>query len=146
LVERAFDSFVVGETSSFGKTITAADIETFAELSGDRNPLHVDESYAATTRFKTRVSHGLLVASPISTLAGEYIPGVRCLLLEVSSRFLLPVFPGDQLSYLATISQISPATKVLKVRVDVTNQKGNAVLRGSYTAQLLPEIDDPETL
>ncbi len=137
VIDRPFPSFTVGETASFVREITPEDIAAFAALSGDRNPLHVDESYAAAAGYERRIAHGLLVAAPISTLAGHFLPGRRCLLLEVSSRFLRPVFPPDQLTYRGTVIQVSPAARVLKVKVDVTNQEGIAVLTGAYIGQVL---------
>ena len=146
IVDRHFSSFHVGEYASFAKEITNEEIELFAALSGDRNDLHMDKYYAATTQYKRRVAHGLLAAAPISTLAGHLLPGKRCLLLEVSSRFVRPVFPGDRLTYRGTVTHISPATKVLKVEVEVTNQEGMAVLKGTYQAQVLHDSHDEKKL
>ena len=137
IVDRPFSSFRVGENASFVKEITDEEIALFAALSGDRNQLHMDESYAANTRFGRRIAHGLLVAAPISTMAGHLLPGKRCLLLEVRSRFVRPVFPCDRLTYRGTIAHISPATRVIKVEVDVTNQEGIVVLKGTYEGQVL---------
>ncbi len=141
VVDRPFSSFRVGEQASFVKEITEEEIDRFAELSGDSNPLHADEAYASRTRFGRRVAHGLLTAAPISAMAGHLLPGKRCLLLEVRSRFLKPVYPGDRLTYRAEITQISVATRVLKVQVEVTNQESVPVLKVSYDAQVL-ESDD----
>lgn len=135
--DRPFASFRVGETASFERIITAEGIARFAELSGDRNPLHTDGAYAATTRYKRTVAHGLLAAAPISALAGHLLPGKRCLLLEVRTRFVQPVFAGDRLIYRATITHVSEAMRVLKVQVEVTNQEGVVVLKGSYDGQVL---------
>ena len=144
VIDRPFPSFTVGETASFVREITPEDVAAFAALSGDRNPLHVDESYAAAAGYERRIAHGLLVAAPISTLAGHFLPGRRCLLLEVSSRLLRPVFPPDQLTYRGTIIQVSPAARVLKVKVDVTNQAGIPVLTGAYIGRVLQTRGDED--
>ena len=144
IVDRDVHSFSVGERASFVREITCKEIALFASLSGDRNQLHTDESYAATTPYKKPIAHGLLVAAPISTLAGHLLPGKRCLLLEVRSRFVRPVFPGDRLMYQGTITRISPATGVLKVQVEVTNQEGAVVLKGTYDGQVLADPTDEE--
>jgi acyl dehydratase len=129
----------VSETASFEKAITAKEIAAFSKLSGDQNPLHMDDIYASAMAYPKRVAHGLLVAAPISTLAGHYLPGKRCLLLEVTSQFLRPVFAGDILTYQGTIAQISASTKAIKVQVSVTNREGNVVLRANYTGRVLPD-------
>ena len=146
IVDRSLSSFRVGERASLVREITGEDIALFASLSGDRNQLHTDESYAATTPHEKPIAHGLLVAAPISTLAGHLLPGKRCLLLEVRSRFIRPVFPGDKLTYRGVITQISPAIRVLVVEVEVTNQEGAVVLRGRYTGKMLADPTDEENL
>jgi 3-oxoacyl-[acyl-carrier protein] reductase len=140
--DRHFESFQVGETASFVVEITRDDVTSFANLTGDHNPLHMDQAYAATTDYKKPIVHGLLVAAPISTLAGHLLPGKRCLLLEVSTKFLRPVFPGDRLTYDAIITHISLATRVLKVQVDVSNQEGTVVLKGAYVGQVLKDYEE----
>ncbi len=134
--DRPFGSFRVGESASLTREITAEDIERFAQLSGDQNPLHTDEAYAATTRYKQRVAHGLLVAAPVSALAGHLLPGKRCLLLEVRARFIQPVFAGDRLTYRATITHVSEAMQVLNVQVEAANQEGVVVLKSTYEGQV----------
>lgn len=142
VVDRPFGSFRVGEKASFVKEITEEEIGRFAELSGDSNPLHADQAYASTTRFGRRVAHGLLTAAPISTLAGHLLPGKRCLLLEVRTQFLQPVFAGDRLTYTGTVVQTVEALKILKVQVEVTNQEEVVVLKGFYNGQILPDPNE----
>lgn len=137
IADRPFSSFCVGERATVARQITDEDIRQFAELSGDHNGLHTDSAYAATTRYGKRVAHGLLIAAPISAMAGHLLPGKRCVLLGSNVRFLQPVFPGDRLTYQGTITHISKATRVLKVQIEVTNQTGTVVLRGGYEGQVL---------
>ena len=146
IVDRAFETFREGETASFEREITVEDLASFAALSGDRNPLHTDESYAAAAGHLSPVAYGLLVATPISTLAGHLLPGKRCLLLEASSQFRRPVFPYDRLTYCGTITRISPSIRVLKVQVEVSNQQNAVVLTGAYVAQVSLSCGDADEL
>ena len=142
IVDRPLESFAVGDAASFTAEITEEAIEAFARLSGDRNPLHLDPTFAGATPYRQRIAHGQLVAAPISRLAGHFLPGRRCLLVDVRSRFVRPVFGGDRLTYRGTVVHISSATRVLKVQVEVTNQEGVVVLRGSYEGQVLTVSGD----
>ena len=137
IVDRPLENFAIGDAASFTAEITEEAIEAFAQLSGDRNPLHLDPAFAGATPYGRRIAHGQLVAAPISRLAGHFLPGRRCLLLEVRTKFVRPVFSGDRLTYRGTVVHISSATRVLKVQVEVTNQEGVVVLRGSYEGQVL---------
>lgn len=142
MVDRPFGSFKLGEQASFVKEITEEEIGRFSELSGDSNPLHADPAYASRTLFGRTVAHGLLTAAPISALAGHLLPGKRCLLLEVRTQFLQPVFAGDRLTYTGTVVQTVEALKILKVQVEVTNQEGAVVLKGFYNGQILPDPNE----
>lgn len=137
VTDRTFESLNVGEAASFNVAIDEKMMETFARLSGDYNPLHMDPEYARSTSFGRRIAHGQLIAAPMSALAGHFLPGRRCLLLEVRSRFLSPVYADDRLVYHGKIAHISSATRTLKVQVEVMNQDGIVVLRGSYEAQVI---------
>jgi acyl dehydratase len=86
----------------------------------------------------------LLVAAPISTLAGHFLPGKRCVLLGVRLSFPQPVFPGDRLEYNATVTAISPAMRAIKVQVEVRNEQGSVVATGRYEAQVLPGPNEPK--
>lgn len=97
-----------GMVAEFERTVTGDDIERFADVSGDTNPIHVDEDYAATTVFKTRIAHGMLTASFISTVLGTRLPGPGCIYLSQSLRFKAPVKPGDKVLARATISSMKP--------------------------------------
>ncbi len=144
IVDRPFESFDVGETAFLERQVANEEIALFATLSGDHNDLHMSESYAANGPYKQRIAHGLLVAAPISALAGHFLPGRRCLLLEVRSRFIQPVFPGDRLTYRGIITHVSPATSTLRVQVEVSNQEGAVVLKGGYDARVLGSSSDRE--
>jgi 3-hydroxybutyryl-CoA dehydratase len=89
------DELEEGMTAAFGKTITDADILMFAGVSGDTNPVHLNEEFAAGTPFHGRIVHGMLTASLISTVLGTKLPGPGCIYISQSMRFLAPVRAGD---------------------------------------------------
>jgi 3-hydroxybutyryl-CoA dehydratase len=84
-----------GMTAAFGKTVTDADILMFAGVSGDTNPVHLNEEFAQGTAFQGRIAHGMLTASLISTVLGTKLPGPGCVYLSQSLKFLAPVRAGD---------------------------------------------------
>lgn len=90
-----FEDIRIGQRESISKTITAEMIESFAEISGDNNPLHLDSEYAATTRFGERIAHGALTSSFVSAVLGTRLPGVGAVFMSQSNRFLAPVKIGD---------------------------------------------------
>lgn len=97
----------VGMTSSFEKTITAKDIDIFAVITGDTNPVHLDEEYAATTPFKVRIAHGMMSAGLISTVLGTQLPGPGCIYLDQQIKFRAPVFIEDTVVATVTIEDIN---------------------------------------
>ncbi|MBS4046944.1 MAG: MaoC family dehydratase [Ferrovibrio sp.] len=98
----------VGMTAEFSKTVTEADIVAFAEVSGDTNPVHMDEAFAAATPFKGRIAHGMLGASLISTVLGTKLPGPGCIYVSQDLRFKAPVRIGDTVVAKVTVSEIIP--------------------------------------
>lgn len=86
----------VGMTSSYAKTLSQSDVTTFAEVSGDDNPVHVDPDYAGKTMFKGCIAHGMLTGSLISTVIGTQLPGNGSIYLSQSLRFKAPVMVGDR--------------------------------------------------
>ena len=104
----------VGQTGEMSKTVTARDIELFAEVSGDNNPVHLDEAYAKTTMFKTRIAHGLLGAGFISAVFGTVMPGPGTIYMSQNLRFKAPVKIGDTVTAKCTVSEIDLAKKRVK--------------------------------
>ena len=101
------EDLTIGMESSYQKTITEIDIEAFAALTGDTNPVHLDSEYAATTPFKARIVHGMLSAGLISTVLGTQLPGPGCIYLEQQIKFKAPVFIGDTLVATVTVEDIN---------------------------------------
>lgn len=95
-----------GMSAAFGKTITDADILMFAGVSGDTNPVHLNEEFAAGTAFQGRIAHGMLTASLISTVLGTKLPGPGCIYMSQSMRFLAPVRAGETVRAEVTVKAV----------------------------------------
>ena len=101
-----FEELSVGMSESYTRTVTDQDIRQFAEVSGDTNPLHLDEKFAATTRFEKRIAHGMLSGSYISTIVGTRLPGPGCLYRSQTLKFRAPVHIDDEVTATATITAL----------------------------------------
>jgi 3-hydroxybutyryl-CoA dehydratase len=95
-----------GMTAVFGKTITDADILMFAGVSGDTNPVHLNEEFASATPFKGRIAHGMLTASLISTVLGTKLPGAGAVYVSQTMRFLAPVRAGETVRAIVTVKEV----------------------------------------
>ncbi len=98
----------VGMTAVFAKTITEADIVLFSGVTGDMNPVHVNQDFAQDTMFKGRIAHGMLTSSLISTVLGMKLPGPGCIYMKQDLRFLAPVRAGDTVQARVTVTEIIP--------------------------------------
>ena len=125
--------FKVGDSASVTRTITQADIENFAELSGDRNAIHLDQEYATQTRFGGRIAHGLLTSSLISAVIGNQLPGLGSIYLGQTLQFTAPVFPGDTIVARATVISIREDKPIVKLETICTNQRNEVVIKGEAT-------------
>lgn len=96
----------VGQSAETVKTVTQRDIELFAEVSGDHNPVHLDAAFAAATPFKGIIAHGMLSASFISAILGTTLPGKGTIYLGQNLKFLAPVRPGDAVRTVVTVKEI----------------------------------------
>ena len=130
MIGKTIDELKVGQTAQFSKTITETDIYLFAGVTGDLNPAHVDEEYAKKTFFKTRIAHGMLTASFISTVIGTMLPGPGTVYLSQEVRFLAPVKIGDTVSAVVEIAEIRPEKKRIWLKTTCTNQDGTVVVDG----------------
>jgi 3-hydroxybutyryl-CoA dehydratase len=95
-----------GVSASFEKTVTEADIEMFAKVSGDTNPVHLDQAFAEKTPFKTRIAHGMLSAGFISAVLGTKMPGPGAIYMSQNLRFKAPVKIGDKVTATCTVTEI----------------------------------------
>ena len=105
------EDLTTGMSASFGKTVSEADIVMFAGVSGDTNPVHLDQTFAEKTPFKTRIAHGMLSAGFISTVIGTKLPGPGAIYMSQTLRFKAPVKIGDTVTATCTIIEIIPEKK-----------------------------------
>lgn len=123
------EDLAIGMKRSRAKVIADADIRLFADVSTDRNPVHLDEAYAQETIFGGRIAHGMLTASLISAVIGEELPGHGTVYLGQTLKFLAPVFPGDEVTAEVCVASIDYAKR--RVGLDCLCRVGEkAVLKG----------------
>ena len=139
VLEFDFEAIPVGHRAVRTHTLTRADVEAFAALTGDYNPLHVDEEFASTTMFHKPVVHGMLSASFISTMIGTQLPGSGALWTSQSLEFLRPAFQGDTLTITSVVAQKSEASRMLVLETSITNQHGQELIKGTSTVKALPK-------
>lgn len=129
----------IGDKATFTKSVTNEDIQDFARVSGDNQPLHLDDAFAAKTRFKKRIAHGMLSAGFISAVLGTKLaPNAVVVYLGQQMRFRLPVGIGDTITAEAEVTGIDENRRIVTVRTDCLNQNGDAVLTGEATVLLDP--------
>ncbi|MEZ5923985.1 MAG: MaoC family dehydratase [Hyphomicrobiaceae bacterium] len=124
-----FEDLEVGQEASYRRTVTEADIQGFAEVSGDTNPVHLDEEYAASTPFKGRIAHGMLTASLISTVFGTKLPGPGAIYVSQTLNFRAPVRIGDEVIAKVTLSELIPEKRRAIFACDCS-VNGKTVLAG----------------
>lgn len=123
-------NFKVGDAAEVSKTINDEDVRAFAELTGDRNPVHLDEEFASATRFGRRIAHGMLGASLISTVLASELPGGGSVYLSQTLRFTAPVFLGDTVTARVTVKHVREDKPVVTLETVCTNQRGERVVEG----------------
>ena len=122
----------VGMVRTLMKEVTTRDIELFAEVSTDRNPVHLDDAYAADTIFGGRIAHGMLTAGLISAVIGEQLPGHGTVYLGQSLKFLAPVRPGDMVRAEVEVMEIDYSRRRMKLDTRCLVE-GKPVLKGEAT-------------
>ena len=136
-----WDDFKIGDKAYHSKTITETDIVLFAGISGDFNPLHVNDEYAKTTQFGKRVAHGGLAFSMISGLLGMKLPGPGTMHVSQKLDFKKPVFVGDTLTAEAEViekfTKKDGKLKFLRIKTNVLNQENVTVLEGEALVIIL---------
>ncbi|PRX37590.1 3-hydroxybutyryl-CoA dehydratase [Meinhardsimonia xiamenensis] len=126
----------IGMSRYVQKQITDRDIELFAEVSTDRNPVHLDDAYAMDTRFEGRIAHGMLTASLISAVIGEQLPGHGSVYMRQDLTFLAPVRPGDTVRAEVTVADIDHARR--RVTLDCRCSVGDTVVLKGEALVLAP--------
>lgn len=135
-----FEDLTVGQTATFAKTITEADIVLFAGASGDNNAVHINEEFAQTTPFKGRIAHGMLTASVISAAIAGRLPGPGTVYMSQSLRFMAPVRPGETVHATVTVKELMPEKRRV-VLSTVCSVKGKVVIDGD--ALVMPTSRTP---
>lgn len=130
-----FEDLSVGQSASFGKTITEADILLFAGVSGDTNPVHINAEIAAASMFKERIAHGMLSASLISTVLGTRLPGAGTIYLGQNLKFRAPVKIGETVTATVTVTALDAAKKRVTLST-VCTVAGKPVIDGEATVMV----------
>lgn len=129
----------IGMEASFEREVTEELVAQFAEVSGDRNPVHLDEAYAANTRFKGRIAHGLLTASFISTVLGTKLPGAGSIYLRQDLVFRAPVRFGDVVTTSVKVEKVNWHRRVVTLSCQC-EVKGRVVL-GGQAVMMVPSCE-----
>lgn len=124
------DQIRIGNSASFGKTLTEADVYQFSGILGNFNPIHVNSVFAAKTVYKSRVVPSMLVASLVSKVLGTQLPGNGTVNLSQDMEFLLPVFIGDTVETTITATRIDGKLRQVSFDIECTNQNGEVVAKG----------------
>jgi acyl dehydratase len=119
--------------------VTARDVELYADITGDRNPLHFDPEFAARTRFGRLVAQGGITAGMLNALVAMDLPGPGTVFMSQTLRYLAPTYLGDTLTAEVEVVSVKPDKPVCQLRATVTNQHGGVVLEGEcWTYTLRP--------
>lgn len=137
--EYRYDDLQIGMSESFKVTITKKMMGAFLDITGDNNPLHVNEDYAKDKNFPDKVVYGLLSASFFSTLGGVYLPGKYCLIQSVETKFVNPVFAGDTLKIEGIIKEKNDTVRQVVIKTTIYNQDNVKVCRGEMKVGVLDE-------
>ena len=131
-----YDEITLGQTASFSKLVEEQDIRMFSAVSGDVNPVHLDEDFAAGTIFGERIAHGMLTGAVISAALAMELPGPGCIYLGQTLRFSRPVNIGDRLTARLEVTGKRDDKKIITLACEVSNQEGKIVASGD--AQVMP--------
>ena len=122
--------FSIGQKASFTKQITERDVVTFAEISGDKNPLHLDAAYAEQTRFGARIAHGGFTFALISAALGTELPGPGTVYLSQSLKFIQPVYFDDTITATVEITALRADKGIVTLKTECANQRGEKIAEG----------------
>ena len=131
-------TLTLGDKTSRTKTISNEVIRTFAELTGDTNPVHLDDAYAAGTRFGRRIAHGMIAAGLISAALANDLPGPGTVYLGQTLQFKAPVYPGDTVTSTIEVKSVRADKPIAVLSTFCTNQDNVIVLEGEATVLYTP--------
>jgi len=130
MIGKTIEEMKVGDTAKFSKTVSESDVYLFAGVTGDLNPAHVSEEFAKDTFFKTRIAHGMLSASFISTVIGTMLPGPGSVYMRQEANFLAPVKFGDTITAVVEVAEIIADKKRVRLKTYCINQEKTVVVDG----------------
>jgi acyl dehydratase len=133
---KTFEEVSIGDTATHSRTITAQDIDRYAEMTDDYNPMHIDEEYAKKTAFGGRIAHGPIALGLSAPVIGMKLPGEGCILMTLNSEFVRPVRPGDTITLVGKVTAKNPEKRTIEIALRFTNQRGEDVIIGS--ARVIP--------
>ncbi|MDP7343768.1 MAG: MaoC family dehydratase [Alphaproteobacteria bacterium] len=136
LTSHCFEDLEVGMRGEYRRVISQADVELFARVSGDVNPLHLDEAFAGRTMFEGRIVHGMYSAAMISTVIGTRLPGPGCVYMSQNLRFLVPVRAGDEVVASAEVIELFAGKR--RARLETLAQVGETVVVSGEALILVP--------
>jgi len=119
-----------GDKASRTQTISDELIRSFAHLTGDTNPVHLDDAYASTTRFGRRIAHGMIAAGLISATLANDLPGPGTVYLSQTLQFKAPVYPGDTITATVEVKSVRPDKPIVTLNTVCTNQENKVILEG----------------
>lgn len=128
----------IGDQFSKTRVVTDELIRSFAEVSGDYNPIHLDEEFAKTTRFGRRIAHGMLSGAFISAVLGYEFEARKIVYLSQTMRFIAPVFIDDTITTTGTVTNIREEKGIVTLETICTNQNGEMTVKGEAMVMLLP--------
>jgi 3-hydroxybutyryl-CoA dehydratase len=120
----------IGDSAEFTKTVTEADVVTFAGVTGDFNPVHINKVWAENSRFHGRIAHGMLSAGMISAVIGMQLPGPGTIYLSQEIKFLAPVYLGDTITARVEVIEFNKEKNRARLRTTCQNQTGKLVVEG----------------
>ena len=126
----SYDEITIGQTASYSKQINEEDVQLFAAVSGDVNPVHLDAEFAATTQFGERIAHGALTGAAVSAAIAMELPGPGTIYLSQSLRFRLPVKLGDTITIQLEVTEKRDDKKFVTLQCTAVNQHGKTVASG----------------
>lgn len=127
----------IGDSFSRSRLVTEELVRAFAEVSGDHNPIHLDEEFAKTTRFGRRIAHGMLSGAFISAVMGEELAARKVVYLSQTMKFVKPVYIGDTVTTTSTVKKIREEKGIVSMETICTNQDGETVVTGEGMVLIL---------
>jgi len=129
----------IGQRFSTSRKVTDALVRQFAEVSGDYNPIHLDDEFAKNTRFGRRIAHGMLSGAFISAVLGNEFRGLKIVYLTQTLKFTAPVYLGDTVTATATVTSIREDKGIVTLETVCTNQNGEVLVKGESAVMILPD-------